>query len=125
MIKAKSVLKVASLTTLLSQAPGVAISQTVTSTGFATGNNLLESCTAPTPLGAGLCSGYLQGVADTQIGPNFKGCLPEGTQMTQLKDAVVNYLRAYPAVRSEKASLVVLLAIQENWNCPQIAAATH
>jgi len=94
--------------------------QTESGHGFATGNDLLRSCTDPRDASIGICSGYLQGVLDVQTilrDPNGS-CLPKGTEISQVRDAVINYLKANPAVHSQQASFLVITATAQNWVCP-------
>jgi hypothetical protein len=99
-----------------------ALAQTETGSGFATGNDLYRSCMTPSDGAIGICSGYLQGVLDVQTAlrdPNGS-CLPKGTEISQVRDAVLAYLRDFPAVRSRQASFLVIAAVAKNWVCPAI-----
>jgi hypothetical protein len=101
-----------------------ALAQTESGNGFASGNDLLRSCMDPRDVAIGICSGYLQGVLDVQTAlrdPNGS-CLPKGTEISQVRDAVVGYLRDNPAVRSQQASFLVITAVAKNWMCPAIPA---
>jgi Ssp1 endopeptidase immunity protein Rap1a len=80
---------------------------------FIDGNKLLAICTDPDANSQSYCNGYTQGVADSHV-----ACLPVGVNFQQLKDAVVNYLRAHLQTRHWSAGPQVWAAIQETW-CPQ------
>src|SRR5262245_48684855 len=93
---------------------------------FVSGNELLQSCESQAATPADIaqfaqCAGYIQGVSDTidQIARvrNVSRCIPTGTAVRQLIDAVVIFLRAHPANRDEPASGLVAAAFTMNWHC--------
>ena len=105
---------------------------------FLTGTNLLAECERESDL---VCIGYLLGVADAilttdrlaaaparrddpQATPEQRGvvltyCLPEGLGMTEMKEAVVLFLRANPAQLRRTASSLVRGALLDAYPCPR------
>jgi hypothetical protein len=87
------------------------------------GNDLLRKCAGGDSASGAQCFGYLEGAVDQQdlVRMNtaqLPSCLPAGTEIGQVRDAVVSFLRKYPALRTEAASSLVGLAVAVNWNCP-------
>jgi hypothetical protein len=107
---------------LLTAMTASARAQTESGFRFATGNDLYRSCLDPRDAAIGICSGYLQGVLDVQtsLRDPHGSCLPTGTAISQLRAAVLAYLRYNPAVRSQQASVLVITAVAKNWVCPAI-----
>lgn len=93
----------------------------VAATNFETGNDILRICTSTNYTETGECLGYLQGVADMQTMVrsvnNLPPCFPVGTQLGQIEDAVVAYLRANPADRTQEGASLVAHAIASAWGC--------
>ena len=88
---------------------------------FMSGDDLLKACAATDSYSQGVCNGYLEGVLDlqTQIREASKldPCLPAGIDGEKIKDAVLQYLRAHPAIRSYPAGSLVTTAMAANWAC--------
>lgn len=88
--------------------------------GFENGNDLFRHCKASNT-GDALCIGYIQGVVDQweivrAIGKHPQ-CVPTGTENSQVRDAVVNYLTAHPEYRGTSAAGLVTGAIVGTWHC--------
>lgn len=86
------------------------------------GNGLLQACTS-TPTLELACIEYVTGVADGALitqAPSSRRtiCIPPGVQLGQMKDVVVNDLRAHPEVRQNASGLLVLEALQRAFPCP-------
>ena len=88
---------------------------------FMSGNDLLRTCAATDSYSQGACNGYLEGVLDlqTQIrgASKLDSCIPAGIDGEKIKDAVLQYLRAHPAIRSYPAGALVTTAMAANWAC--------
>jgi Rap1a immunity proteins len=111
----------------------VCLAPQIASAQFVSGNELLQWCESKTTGGtvdenisglAGLaqCAGYVQGVSDAldqvrRVSGTASRCLPNGTGVRQLVDAVLTYLRANTATLSEPASGLVATAVNVNWQC--------
>lgn len=87
--------------------------------GFWDGNKLFSECEKMT----GLCAAYLAGLADTTLEetgiatPNAVICLPNNTNLRQLRDVVLKKLTDRPQDRTKPAVYISLSAIQEAWPC--------
>ena len=67
---------------------------------YLTGKQLYEQCTAEKETSASICAGYLMGIADAldfsrSIGKRTQ-CIPKDAGPTQLRDIVVEALKAHP-----------------------------
>jgi hypothetical protein len=106
-------------TIMLSAILTVALTSSAQS-NFITGNDLLRMCTGPAAEN-GACTGYLEGVIDTQdILERAAGnapCLPPGTNIQEVRDVVVAYLEMYPPIRTLSASFTVGSVISVQWHC--------
>ena len=94
------------------------------------GNRLLGICTS-TNVGVNRsCESYIDGVSDSitlyqQMATGSNGamtvpkvvCVPSATTGTQLKSAVVAWLRAHPADRSRPAVAIVERVLHERYPC--------
>ncbi len=106
---------------ILAIVPLIMLGATNAEAGFVTGNDLLRFCTSSDPIDFGQCVGYIEGVESvqefTRQAAKLPACLPNGTELGQIKDATIAFLRDHPAVRGEDGSALVLSAIGSNWNC--------
>ena len=95
-------------------AAALAIPPTAARAATLDGNQLLELCTAQSPI----CTGYVMGVADAKDGDQhgIAFCIPDGTTRAQVQDAVVAYLRRN-AERRFPAQLLVAGALAETYRC--------
>jgi hypothetical protein len=88
--------------------------------GFVSGNYLLEQCTKPA--GEAFCAGYVSAIADAMDrGDGLSGaraCFRQGVTVQQIKDAVVQYLRAHIADRDYIADGLVAFALRKTFPCP-------
>ncbi len=124
---------VAAMASAIGSAPGQAQE---TGGQYLTGNALYRHCTVtpdqPTYYASDArCSAYIIGSYDaivtaedlfTELGnlerPFRFVCLPTSVEAGQLRDIVVAYLRDRPADRNQAASLIVLSAIMDAYDCP-------
>lgn len=90
------------------------------SSGFLTGNALLQSCRA----NRRGCSIYIAGVSDAvnvmqavYKKPNLF-CPPVGTTLDQLTDAAVKFLEDRPELRAQGAAGLVGTSLIEAFPCP-------
>jgi hypothetical protein len=80
----------------------------------ATGNDLLQYCTAaPT----GLCAGYVMGVTDTTL---ELYCFPPGITTMQIRGVVVKYLDNHPEKLHLLAPGLVIKAMQTAFPCKNV-----
>lgn len=89
------------------------------------GNKFYEHCQASAhPFFQGLCSGYIQGVADRGgvLAPP-DACMPVGVTAGQAKDVVTRFLETHPEVRHAHRLGLVLRALREAWPCPKPTTA--
>ena len=97
-----------------------------------TGNNLYAVCRSDNTSMSLLCMGYIDGVIsgfyassgyatfvyDGVEVDTLRGfCLPDGAEMEQQRDVVVNYLRRNPENRQSPAELLIHTAFMEAWPC--------
>jgi hypothetical protein len=85
---------------------------------FLDGNDLLRECTTPRQA---ICLGYVMGVADVLARHDifdWEGCMGSHVASSQIKDAVLAYLRTHIADRQFEASGLVAHAISEAFRCP-------
>jgi hypothetical protein len=88
---------------------------------YETGNELYTWCT--TAASEAHCLSYILGVSDTIS--SYQGlklaktivCAPKGVTGGQIRDVVVNYLKAHPEERHTSASSSILVALSEVWPC--------
>ena len=83
------------------------------------GNEVYEGCTQRSDPDADaveemMCLGFIIGVADSGA---HRACLTGGLEPSQIKDAVVAWLRENPAVRHEAAARLVARALEETYPC--------
>jgi hypothetical protein len=87
---------------------------------FVDGNFLLQRCTGNV-LEQRQCTAYIAGVSDEMaIQRRREGkpeCFPPNIDISQLRDAVVNYLQAHPAIRHYTAAELVHNTINSVWGC--------
>lgn len=86
--------------------------------GFWDGNRLFYFCNRAA--GVEACTAYIMGVADAMaIGPvvSHRACFPNGVTAGQVKDVVLNYLRAQPQRRHNVGVQLVAEALAEAFPC--------
>ena len=84
------------------------------------GSDLLRVCAHAAPdKDAGFCLGYIHAMVDTIADSPELGCLPSMGTIDPLKDVVVQYLTAYPEMRTYPAYLVVADALSRAYPCAQ------
>ena len=80
----------------------------------ATGNMLYEFCTSDQRTKEAWCLGYIQG--SMEAAPEI--CSPSGSTLGQSKDIVVKFLKDYPELRHDPATISVAAAlIDAKWAC--------
>jgi hypothetical protein len=87
---------------------------------FKTGNDILTHCTEQNLAETRRCWGYLEGVADAMVIHDVNGftaCFSVGVDSDQLKDIVLQYLRANPATRHYVAADIVARALAQAFPC--------
>jgi hypothetical protein len=90
--------------------------------GEVSGNDLLDWCKKPVPMGA-MCVGYIVGASDANLdffnalGAEHLFCIPNGVTREQTRDVVVKYLNAHPERRHFSASSQVPQALEEAFPC--------
>ena len=88
---------------------------------YVDGNSLLRYYEADSgPYSAGLCIGYIIGVADTLGMNNYSAataCYASSVVTGQIRDVVISYLKSHPESRHYAADGVVALAISEAFPC--------
>lgn len=103
-------------------APG-AIAAEVGDVGFIDGNSLYEACLSKEETYTLVCVDYIAGVADAQtdrVPYNTAAfCIPNGVTKEQVRELVVDWMRANPAVRHMSASIQVTLALKAPYPCPK------
>jgi len=91
----------------------------VVATGFfaISGNELYQNCTAASgSLQAIFCVGYVTAVSDSLISQRLM-CAPEGAQVGQAMDVIVDYLRAHPEQRQRSGYSLAELALVGAFPC--------
>jgi Rap1a immunity proteins len=89
-----------------------------------TGNDLYEYCTKHTRTYQGFCMGYTTGaggmydIPAALQPPPGPICMPAETNGQQVRDVIVNYLKAHPETRHQDARLLVAKAMHEAFACP-------
>ncbi len=89
-------------------------------TYYVSGNDVWEVCKEREQkiTGARLaCIGIVSAFADTMKASN-KACLPDGTNVLQVRAVFTAYLEELPEVRTYPAILLAHLALSEVWPCP-------
>lgn len=88
---------------------------------YQSGNSILAACTGITPIQMTSCAGYIEGVADglalVRYNSKLPPCIPIGVTASQLRDVVVEYLKAHAVTRQLPAAEMVTLSLGEAW-CP-------
>jgi Rap1a immunity proteins len=88
---------------------------------FLNGNKLLALCEGDHAMPTD-CIAYIEGVADDWRFMNYLSdpdtpvCAADAVG-NQLRDAVVNYLKAHPENRDDPAAALITDAITEAWHC--------
>ena len=84
---------------------------------FHTGNDVYRYCTIPESLDA--CLGYVEGVTDSLSASPAQApiCVPDGVEGGQIKDVVVNYLRAHPETRQTSGASIIHAALYQAFPC--------
>jgi hypothetical protein len=90
-------------------------------TTFLSGNDLWSHCSGKSVFDAGLCTGYVAGIADalgagSAIFGNW-ACLPEGVNGEQAQDVVMRYLEQHPETRYYSAAILVAEALAQAFPC--------
>lgn len=104
---------------------GLAIEASPAGAEWETGDDLLRHCSRP--MGSrleALCLGYVTAIADLEkasvVAEDKTFCIPPATTQTQLRDAVVEYLRRNPDKREGRpAAHSVLDAFALSFPCRQ------
>jgi hypothetical protein len=81
------------------------------------GTKLLDLCGQIKPL---QCEAYLSGIADMIAEQKDKkpaACIPATAQISQIRGAVVNYLRHHPEAAPLKAAGVTVIALHTAYPC--------
>src|SRR5215831_3772857 len=84
--------------------------QPITTTGFASGVRLYDTCVAQEILKRQYCLAYVAGMTDAFTWDGFV-CTPLDVTEDQVHVVVVNYLRAYPENRHYSAASIVREAL--------------
>lgn len=89
---------------------------------YLSGNDILRDCASTASfIKQARCTGYIEGIADylemLRALMGARQCLPPRTEVSQVVDAFVAYLRKHPESRQESAASLGLLAITSTWNC--------
>ena len=89
---------------------------------FVDGNKLLRWCVGENVNERNLCLGYLMAVIDDV--PTYNTALkslcvrvPKGIDSLQVRDIVVKFLRDYPKIRHQTASMNAIMALHDAWGC--------
>ena len=88
--------------------------------GFKNGNDLYESCIDTNSTLT--CLSYIQGVMDLQMATQSFGstkviCATTAVNGRQVMDVVTAYLRDHPAIRSQGAAGITILALSDAFPC--------
>ena len=94
--------------------------QPITTTGFASGVRLYDTCVAQETLKRQYCLAYVAGMTDAFTWDGFV-CTPLQVTEDQVQVVVVNYLRAYPENRHYSAASIVREALQQAFPCKEQA----
>jgi hypothetical protein len=91
---------------------------------FVSGNQLYNLCSAPgATTNDAYCQGFIIGAIDgarmVEITAGKKSiiCLPDNNTQQQIKDVVVNYLRAHSEDRHYSGASLVYAALYEKFSC--------
>ena len=88
------------------------------SLSFLKGNALYEKCTGQVQADKMFCLGYIDGVVEIFFGTKHgPPCPPAGISDQQVKDVVINYLKAHPEKRNYTAATTVVVAVGDAWRC--------
>ncbi|MDJ0942285.1 MAG: Rap1a/Tai family immunity protein [Kiloniellales bacterium] len=96
--------------------------------GGQTGRDFLELCSGPESWTEGYCTGYVTGAGELIDGllleEDLKSalasrafCLPNGLRKGQVRDLVLDYLRAHPEVRDKQMTSITWAALIEAFPC--------
>ena len=99
--------------------------ETVAVPTFESANDLLEVCGARGDYEQGLCTGYIQAIADAMshaqaVGGTVAGwraCVPNRVIFKQIRDAAVLYLTAHAELRRASTVWLVARALAETFPC--------
>jgi hypothetical protein len=95
---------------------------------FTTGNDVLRACASEKATVAIGCASYLVGMAQMSDfygrldGSRQTVCLPESPTNGQLRDVVLEYVKAHPATRHLPSEALALSAYHEAFPCPAAPA---
>jgi Ssp1 endopeptidase immunity protein Rap1a len=86
------------------------------------GNKLLAICEGDNDKERGVCMVYIEGVTDEWRFVNYltepdKPVCAADAVGKQLRDVVVNYLKAHPENRNDPAAALITDAITDAWHC--------
>jgi Rap1a immunity proteins len=82
------------------------------SSGFFTGNDLYDKCTAQSLV----CAAYVAGMADA-LAHDGTVCLPQNVTTRQLVDVIMAYLRAHPEARNYSAASIGDVGFTQAFPC--------
>jgi hypothetical protein len=98
-------------------------------TDFSKGNGLLKVCSSDRTVDSDICLGYIVGAADgldlmndqvkKKCNRSRSFCYPSGVAFGQIRDVVINYLKANPDKRQDDSALLVELAMNQAWPCSE------
>ena len=104
---------------MLGSIVGWALTSMTSQAGFTNGDELLRECQNQ----SSYCAGFLVAVTDLfskSIGasqPDFAVCMPEGTTLLEVRDAVIAELELHPEDRDTAPALAVAAALKNAWPC--------
>jgi|KBSSwiStaDraftv2_1062776.scaffolds.fasta_scaffold10861_5 hypothetical protein len=108
-----------------------ALTPSVASAGFYSGDQLYEVCTAEHGDRGYVdrtyeCIAYVTGAVDafnaTREAARQKSCIPGDVTIKRLRDVTVDYLRARPDERDQSAAKAVFAATRKEWPCGKAAS---
>ena len=96
--------------------------------GGQTGRDFLELCSGSESWTEGYCTGYVTGAGELIDGllleEDLKSaldgkafCLPEGLRKGQVRDLVLDYLRAHPEIRHKQMTSITWAALIDAFPC--------
>ncbi len=83
-------------------------------------DDLYEQCVQAVSLddalvGSMICLGFIIGIADAG---GHGACLPKGVKSSEIRNAVVVWMRTNPSTRHDTAAYVVARALEDAYPCP-------
>lgn len=98
--------------------------------GYLSAGELERRCTESAPTSVSLCFSYIAAVRDTMraygvwLGQS-EFCERKNVAQSDLRNAFLGYLRAYPSARKGQAASTIVVALKDSFPCASAQVGSH